>query len=223
VKVNGEATLHAPIGDVWDALNDPRVLERTIPGCERLESNGDNRYTMTVTAGVASIKGTYLGDVALTDQQPPGSFVLRVSGSGGPGTIKADVDVKLEELDGSSTRLTYAADAAVGGVIAGVGQRVLAGVAKKTAGEFFRSVDDVLTGTGGAPGTPPATADPSGTAVDSSRVAEEPPHARPAPYAPAVAGAAPGEGSFAQGVGIGAAVALIGVLVGAALSRLGRR
>ncbi len=67
MKVTGSATLHAPIDRVWAALNDPAVLVRTIPGCERLESTGENAYAMTVTAGVASIKGTYAGKVALTD------------------------------------------------------------------------------------------------------------------------------------------------------------
>jgi carbon monoxide dehydrogenase subunit G len=227
VKVNGEVTLHAPISDVWAALNDPTVLERTIPGCERLESHGADRYTMTVTAGVASIKGTYLGDVALTDQQRPDSFVLRASGSGGPGTIKADVGVTLEEIDQGSTKLSYAADAAVGGAIAGVGQRMLAGVAKKMADEFFRSVDDVLTGSAPAPSSSSTasalSATSAGTAVTAPPGVGQPPSALPTGYAPAAAGAAPDGADFRQGVAIGAVIGLAGVLVGALVSRLGRR
>ena len=64
MKVSGEATLHAPVDKVWVALNDPGVLVRTIPGCERLEATGPDSYQMVVTAGVASIKGTYAGEVA---------------------------------------------------------------------------------------------------------------------------------------------------------------
>ncbi len=145
MKVTGSATLHAPREKVWDALNDPAVLVRTIPGCQQLEEVGPDRYRMTITAGVASIKGTYQGDVALTDQEQPGSFTLKASGAGAPGTVSADVKVTLAEADGD-TRLDYDADAIVGGVVGGVGQRVLSGVAKKTAGEFFKAVDDVLTG-----------------------------------------------------------------------------
>ena len=55
MKVSGDATLHAPIDKVWAALNDPAVLVRTIPGCERLELTGPDAYRMMVTAGVASI------------------------------------------------------------------------------------------------------------------------------------------------------------------------
>ena len=101
---------------------------------------------MTVTAGVASIKGTYAGKVALTDLDSPRSFVLRASGAGGPGTVSTDVAVALADAGDGSTTLTYDADAVVGGVIAGVGQRMLTGVSKKMAGEFFQAVDDVLTG-----------------------------------------------------------------------------
>ena len=202
MRVVGDATLHAPIGRVWAALNDPAVLVRTIPGCERLEATGPDAYTMTVTAGVASIKGTYAGEVKLHDQQPPSSFVMSASGAGGPGTVSTEVQVRLEELDGV-TRLTYDADAVIGGMIGGVGQRMLAGVAKKTAGEFFAAVDDVLTGRAPALVAAPAAGEP---APDGVYVA--PP--KPARAVP--------EG-FAAGAVVGAIIALAGVLVGGLLGR----
>ena len=146
MKIAGSAVLHAPADRVWSALNDPAVLVRTIPGCSSLEPNGPDRYRMTVTAGVASIKGVYSGEVALHDQQPPGSFRLRASGAGAPGTVQADVLVRLEDAGDGTTALSYDADAVVGGMVGGVGQRMLVGVAKKTAGEFFTAVDGVLTG-----------------------------------------------------------------------------
>src|SRR4030095_9115526 len=84
MRIAGNATLHAPVEAVYAALRDPQVLVRTIPGCERLEQVGEDAYAMTVTAGVASVRGTYAGDVRLTDQRAPHGFVLRASGSGGP-------------------------------------------------------------------------------------------------------------------------------------------
>jgi uncharacterized protein len=202
VKVTGSATLNASRDDVWRALNDPAVLVRTIPGCLQLEEVGPDSYRMTITAGVASIKGTYQGDVSLTDQQQPGSFMLRASGAGAPGTVSADVKVSLAENDGV-TRLDYDADAVIGGMIGGVGQRVLTGVAKKTAGEFFQAVDDVLTGK--AP-TPIAT---------SAGVA-----ATPGVFtAPGSTGPAVGGSEFVKGAVFGAAVALAGVLVGSFVTR----
>ncbi len=211
MKVAGEATLHAPVDEVWKALNDPAVLVRTIPGCERLEETAPDAYRMTITAGVASIKGTYQGDVRLSDQNPPGSFVLHATGAGAPGTVSADVQVSLQQADGA-TRLSYDADAVVGGMIGGVGQRVLTGVAKKTAGEFFRNVDDVLTGK--APAQPAAVA----AAAPGAPAGEVQPAGVYA--APARAAAAGGDtDTFLKGAAVGAAIALLGVVVGGVIAR----
>jgi carbon monoxide dehydrogenase subunit G len=149
MKVNGSATVAAPLGLVWEALQDPAVLVRTIPGCQRLEATGADTYKMTVTAGVASIKGTYVGQVALAEPDPPHSFVLRAQGQGAPGTVDATVLVRLSDGDGggaggSRTLVEYDADAVVGGMIGGVGQRMLSTVAKRTAGEFFAAVERAL-------------------------------------------------------------------------------
>ncbi len=201
VKVTGSATLNASRDDVWKALNDPAVLVRTIPGCQQLEEVGPDSYRMTITAGVASIKGTYLGDVSPTDQQQPGSFMLHASGAGSPGTVSADVKVSLAELDGA-TRLDYDADAVVGGMIGGVGQRVLSGVAKKTAGEFFQAVDDVLTGKAPAP-------------VVASAGSAATPGVFSAPASPGVTAGS----DFVRGALFGAGVALAGVLVGSFVTR----
>ena len=236
MKINGTATLNAPRDRVWAALNDPAVLVRTIPGCEKLESVGEDRYAMTVTAGVASIKGTYLGDVALTDPEPPGRFTLKASGAGAPGTVDADVRVTLDESGDGRTLLTYTADAVVGGAVGGVGQRVLAGVAKKTAGEFFRNVDAVLAeqsvspvpGQAGSPPLEAAVGAPSveqvadavngGSAAEPAtppRVFRRPPAAEGRPVHVDVRNQLPG-------VVVGAAIALLGVWLGARLARARR-
>ncbi|HEV2888593.1 MAG TPA: carbon monoxide dehydrogenase subunit G [Jatrophihabitans sp.] len=213
MKVAGEAVLHAPLDRVWTALRDPAVLVTTIPGCERLVATGPDSYDMTVTAGVASIKGSYAGTVSLTDLPEPNTFLMKASGAGGPGTVSADVTVTLVEAD-DATRLRYDADAVVGGVIGGVGQRMLAGVAKKLAGEFFAAVDEVLTG---ARAVQPATVAPADEAGTSSM---------PMVYRDAVPGrvaARPGEPvSFILGAVFGAATALLGVLVGARTARTSR-
>jgi uncharacterized protein len=196
MRINDEVTLHAPLDRVWRALNDPAVLVRTLPGCERLEATGPDSYKMIVTAGIASIRGTYAGEVKLHDQQPPNSFVMTASGAGGPGTVNTEVQVRLVEVDGA-TRLSYDAEAVVGGMIGGVGQRMLVGVGKKMAGEFFAAVDDVLNGRAEAP---VAVAPESGVFVA--------PGGRPAA----------GKG-FAAGAVFGAAIALAGVALGWRLAR----
>jgi uncharacterized protein len=210
MKVSGTATLHADRGAVWAALNDPAVLVRTIPGCQRLETTGADSYAMTLTAGVASIKGVYQGEVRISDQQEPSSFVLTASGAGAPGTVAARVDVALDAGDDSTTTVSYDADATVGGMIGGVGQRMLSGVAKKTAGEFFGAVDDVLTGRAKEPEQPEVLQPAASGATNGSGVFE----------APARGTGARGAG-FAEGAVVGALAALAGALVGGWLA--GRR
>jgi uncharacterized protein len=226
MRIAGNATLHAPVETVYEALRDPRVLVRTIPGCERLEQVGEDAYQMTVTAGVASVRGTYAGDVRLTDQRAPHAFVLRASGSGAPGTVSADVAVELSSGADGTTVLSYDADAVVGGMVGGVGQRLLSGVAKRTAGEFFAAVDEVLAGGGieapsAAPGDGAATipTEEVGAAARTGAGGGAGPRVYTAPARPATT---PG-GEFAAGVALGAAAALLGALVGGYLARRASR
>jgi uncharacterized protein len=214
MRIAGTATLHAPVEQVYQALKDPRVLVRTIPGCERLEQTGEDAYQMTVTAGVASVRGTYAGDVRLTDQRAPNGFVLRASGSGAPGTVSADVTVELSPGENGTTELSYDADAVVGGMIGGVGQRLLSGVAKRTAGDFFTAVDQVLAGGG-------AEAEEAATGGGVAPIGEAGPRVYSAPGRRSPPGVPGGE--FAAGVVLGAAAALLGALVGGYLARRAQR
>jgi uncharacterized protein len=228
MRIAGNATLHAPVETVYAALRDPRVLVRTIPGCERLEQVGEDAYQMTVTAGVASVRGTYAGDVRLTDQRAPHGFVLRASGSGAPGTVSADVTVELSPGDNGTTELSYDADAVVGGMIGGVGQRLLTGVAKRTAGDFFTAVDQVLTGAV-EEAVPEAAGTAAGASLTGVGEAGAPARAAAGGAGPRVysaparrAATAPPGGDFAAGVVLGAAAALLGALVGGWLARRAR-
>jgi carbon monoxide dehydrogenase subunit G len=144
MKLSGSAELHAPVDRVYAAIADPAVLVRAIPGCQQLETVGPDDYRMTITAGVASIKGTYIGSVHIVDQDPPHAYTLKASGQSAAGTVDASARIQLAPNGNGTTRLEYDADALVGGAIGGVGQRMITGVAKKLAGEFFTAVDREL-------------------------------------------------------------------------------
>ncbi|MCG5214076.1 SRPBCC family protein [Streptosporangium sp. KLBMP 9127] len=233
MKVVGSALLGVERRRLWTALRDPAVLVTTIPGCERLEALGDDAYRMTVSAGVASIKGVYQGEVALSDLDEPGAFVLKASGQGAPGTVDATVQVRLTDAEGG-TRVDYDAEAVVGGMIGGVGQRMLGSVAKRTAAEFFTAVESHLTALAAPVGEPPAvagTATPivSGTATpivpgmaEHGAVAGEP--GRPV-YSRPGKEVRPGvpAWSLLAAFGMGAGVALGSAVIGWLLGRGGRR
>jgi carbon monoxide dehydrogenase subunit G len=217
MKVNGSVSVAAPVPDVWRALRDPAVLARTIPGCERLDEVGPDTYAMTIRAGVASIKGTYAGQVALSDPEPPHAFTLRARGQGAPGTVDATVRIRLSEADGG-TRVDYDADATVGGMIGGVGPRVLASVGRRTAGEFFAAVETAI----GRPA--PAVAAPAVPAAPTPAMPAPASAAGPvAAPAPAYAGGPSDTWAMAAAFGAGGLVALAGVALGWALARRSRR
>ncbi|GAA1020971.1 hypothetical protein Aple_092780 [Acrocarpospora pleiomorpha] len=210
MKVVGSALLGVERAKVWSALQDPGVLVRTIPGCERLESIGTDTYRMTVHAGVASIKGVYQGEVALAEPEEPERFVLRARGQGAPGTVDATVRVQLSEVDGG-TRVDYDAEAVVGGMIGGVGQRMLGSVARKTAGEFFSAVEEhLLAG--------PAVIVPSIEApvpAETAQIFTRPPQAATKQGAPPWAVIT----AFGMGAGIALGSAVIGWLLGRSRKR----
>jgi carbon monoxide dehydrogenase subunit G len=200
---------------VWEAILDPAVLARCIPGCERLSAVGDDRYAMSVTAGVAAIKGTYAGEVSLADLVAPHSLTMKASGAGAPGTIDADVKVRLAPAAGGGTELTYDADASVGGAIGGVGQRMLAGVTKKMAGQFFQALDRDIAGV-------PAGAAAAGgaTVAAGDGTASAPVYAGRRATADANASLNLDSGAgFAIGALVGGILALAGVALGARIAR----
>lgn len=208
MRIAGSHTIDAPREDVWKALHDPAVLARTLPGCQQLEVVGPDRYAATVNAGVASIKGVYKGEVELTEKQAPERYTMRASGAGGPGTIQADAAVTLHD-EGGATRIEYDADAVVGGMIGGVGQRMLVGVAKKTAGEFFTAVErDIVEGPVPAARAEQAPGGPEEAARETGQVF---PGRAPAPSRDAT--------KYLIGALVGAAIALIGVIVGQRIAR----
>jgi uncharacterized protein len=217
VKVTGSHRLEASRETVWDALQDPAVLARTLPGCEALEVTGDDAYAATLNAGVASVKGTYRGQVRLHDKQAPASYRLYAEGAGAPGTVRADAFVTLEE-DGNATIIRYEADAVVGGMIGGVGQRMLSGVAKKTAGEFFAAVEADVLGLAPAPAAPTELAAPAAGAGEAPSGAPGPQVGQVFRGVPAAAAGERRVVELLLAAGVGAAIALAGVLVGRRLA-----
>jgi carbon monoxide dehydrogenase subunit G len=122
---------------VWAALNDPQILQASVPGCESLELVGHNQFKVVLAASVGPIKARFNGRLELKDLQAPESYALAFEGSGGAaGSCKGNAKVQLHVAEGG-TRLVYFTQAQVGGRLAQVGARLIDGVARKMAGEFF--------------------------------------------------------------------------------------
>ncbi len=145
MKIEGSHDVSAPRQKVWEAFFDPEMLRQAIPGCERLEAMGEDEYKATLKIGVAAVKGTFEGKVTLSDKNPPDSYRMGMEGSGGPGFVRGGTLITLSDIEGG-TRVSYSADVQVGGLIAGVGQRMLGGVSKMMADKFFGKMSELLQG-----------------------------------------------------------------------------
>ena len=137
MDMTGEYNIPAPREKVWEALNNAEILKASVPGCESLEKVSDTEFTATVMAKVGPVRAKFNGRVELSDIDPPNGYTISGEGQGGAaGFGKGGAKVSLSQGEGG-TVLRYEANASVGGKMAQIGSRVVEGVAKKMADDFF--------------------------------------------------------------------------------------
>ena len=119
-------------------LTDPRSLQHCTPGCKRLDEIAADEFETTMEVGIGPIKGTFHGKISMTEKTPPRSYRLIVEGSGAAGFVHGEGALSLQEEAGDQTAVHVAGDGQIGGVMAGVGQRLVEGVAKQLMAQFFQ-------------------------------------------------------------------------------------
>ena len=143
MDISGSYTFNAPRERVWALLMDPAVLSSCVPGCDRFEPDGEDRYKVVMTVGLAAITGTYEGTVVLSDRIEHRSYRLTVEGQGRPGFVKGTSTIALRSED-AATVVDVTAAVQTGGPIARVGQRLIGGVAKMMLDRFFECLKSKL-------------------------------------------------------------------------------
>jgi carbon monoxide dehydrogenase subunit G len=171
MEMEGSRVLAITQAQAWEALNNPDVLKASIPGCDKVEATGDNRYAVGVAVKVGPLAARFAGKIVLTDVHPPESYTLSFDGQGGAaGFGKGQAKVKLTP-QGTGCELNYSATAQVGGKMAQVGQRLIDSVARSMAEDFFKRFDQEMQRR-----YPQAYADASAVQpVGGSQSAREPP------------------------------------------------
>jgi carbon monoxide dehydrogenase subunit G len=168
MDMNGEYQIAASRQRVWEALNDPGVLRQCIPGCEEIVKQSDVEWTAKVTAKVGPVKAKFAGKVTLSDLDPPNGYTITGEGTGGAaGFAKGGAAVKLID-QGDGTLLSYTVKAQVGGKLAQVGSRLIDGVSRKLADEFFACFAAMLSAPAGAEAAAsPAAPSPAPAAAEA--------------------------------------------------------
>lgn len=146
MDMEGSRALAVTQQQAWDALNDPEVLKLCIPGCDRIEPTGDNQYAVGVAVKIGPVQAKFNGKITLSEVNPPDSYTITFDGQGGAaGFGKGVSQVRLSpQPDGPGCVLDYKVQAQVGGKIAQLGQRLIDGVAKGMAEDFFKRFDNEM-------------------------------------------------------------------------------
>ncbi len=143
MDISGSYTFNAPPDRLWSVLMDPAVISSCIPGCERLEPDGEDRYRARLHVGLSAITGTYDGTVVISEKAPPTSYRLTVEGQGKPGFVKGSAVITLR-ADGTTTIVEVGGTVQTGGPIARLGQRLIASVSKMMQDRFFTCLQSKL-------------------------------------------------------------------------------
>ena len=144
MKLSGSYQINLSKEKVWEALNDPEILKKAIPGCEEFKKNSDTEFTATATNKIGPFNASFTGDIELTDLNPPNSYKITGSGNSPVGFASGEATVKLEDNEGG-TNLVYEVEANVGGKIAQVGSRLIDMTAKKMADIFFGKFSELIS------------------------------------------------------------------------------
>jgi uncharacterized protein len=143
MDITGTYSFNASPDRVWNLLMDPAVIASCIPGCEKLEPTGEDRYRASLTIALAAITGSYQGTVIITDKVPNQSYRLMVEGQGKPGFVKGNAGIALRP-DGATTIVDVSGTVETGGPIARLGQRLIGNVSKMMQDRFFSCLQGKL-------------------------------------------------------------------------------
>ena len=144
MKLSGSYQINLEKQKVWEALNDPEILRKSIPGCEDFKKDSETEFTATATNKIGPFNASFTGNIELKDINAPHSYVIEGSGNSPVGFASGEAKVKLENSEGG-TKLIYEVEANVGGKIAQVGSRLIDMTAKKMADVFFGNFSNLIS------------------------------------------------------------------------------
>ncbi len=160
MKISGSYTFDAPQDDVWALLMDPDAISQAIPGVEKFHAVGENDYETHLKIGLGAVSGQYTGRVTLSDIDAPTHYHMKIGGKGQRGFVNGEGTITLEPQNGK-TVVHYTGDAALGGQLAGVAQRLVEGAARTLINQGFKSLEAQLAARRAAVPAPEAAPAPT--------------------------------------------------------------
>jgi len=185
MKMSGSQVIQAPRQIVWKGLNDPKILQQSIPGCESIDATSPTEMSAKVVLKIGPVKATFKGAVTLSDIVAPESYRISGKGEGGlAGFASGGATVKLTENGSAETLMEYDVDAQVGGKIAMLGSRLIDSTARSLAERFFTKFAALMKQ---APAKRPAAKPKAAKKVKIKPAGKKPPAKKPTKARKAVA------------------------------------
>ncbi len=144
MKIEGEYQFEGPIESVWEVVRDPEVLATCMPGTQSLTLVGENEYDGEINVRIGPVAGVFSGRLVVSDEVPPESCTLTVSGKGKPGFVNGSGNIQLVKQDDKATLLKYEGDVNIGGRLASVGQRMIDTVSKSMIRQGLDTLNEAL-------------------------------------------------------------------------------
>jgi uncharacterized protein len=150
VKVEGEREFSAPRATVWEVLNDPARMAKTMPGVESFDVQDERhwRANVKIPLGLGGLRMSI--DFEKTEEREPEFARLHAKGNGVGAIMSMDTGFHLSE-GGAGTQMKWEADVRILGPVASMGQRVLQPIVNQQVAQVLNALDKQVQDASGGP------------------------------------------------------------------------
>ena len=144
MQLTGKHVIPADPAGIWKLLMDTDTLARIVPGISRLEKTGDNQFKSILEVKLGPVNSSFTGDLQMEDIAEEKAFTLKVQQKSKIGNANAAIVISLQPVNDNQTEVSFDGDVKLSGMLAGMGQRLIGGVANTLSKQFFTNLEKEL-------------------------------------------------------------------------------
>ena len=147
MKVEGERRFDAPRATVWQVLNDPESMARTMPGVESFDIHDDRRWTANVKIplGLGGLKMKV--DMEKVEEREPEFAKMAIKGAGVGAMLSMETSFDLSDAGGTCA-MKWSADVKIAGPVGSMGQRVLQPIVNQQVSQVLAALEQRVSASG---------------------------------------------------------------------------
>jgi uncharacterized protein len=142
MRVEGTRTFDAPRATVWQVLNDPSRLAKTMPGVESFDVHDDRnwRANVKIPLGLGGLRMSI--DFTKMEEREPEFAKLAAKGNGVGAIMNMETAFHLAESASGGTDMKWEADVKIAGPVGSMGQRVLQPIVNQQVGQVLSALEE---------------------------------------------------------------------------------